>query len=109
MPVDSLKTYLVLTFSLHWKAHLKFPPSYQVSKQCVDFMTKLLCEPEDRLGGSARGSGEKQNGTIPRSASILGSLRGQQGAQQGLAGLGDDGVEEIKRHPWFAGIDWDSE
>jgi len=28
---------------------------------------------------------------------------------RGKKGLGDDGAEKIKRHPWFKGTDWDSE
>ena len=63
-------------------------------------MTKLLCEPEDRLGSGARPS------SLSRSASFLGSSR--RGAN-GAIGLGSDGIEEIKAHPWFASIDWDCE
>lgn len=89
-----------LTCSLNWKSNLKFPPSYQVSKHCVDFMTKLLCEPEDRLGSVGRPSSRS------RSASFLGSSRR---GTNGTTGLESDGVEEIKAHTWFASIDWDCE
>ena len=27
---------------------------------------------------------------------------------RGKRGLGDDGSEVIKRHPWFRGVDWES-
>ena len=26
---------------------------------------------------------------------------------RGKRGLGDDGSQAVKRHPWFRGIDWD--
>jgi hypothetical protein len=28
---------------------------------------------------------------------------------RGKRGLGDDGSEVVKRHPWFKGVDWESE
>lgn len=34
-----------------------------------------------------------------------GTLRGA----SGFVGFGKDGAEDIMRHPWFAGINWDSE
>ncbi|EIW69747.1 hypothetical protein TREMEDRAFT_30295, partial [Tremella mesenterica DSM 1558] len=37
--------------SLNWRTTLKFPPHPRLSPDCLDLMTKLLCEPEDRLGG----------------------------------------------------------
>ena len=27
---------------------------------------------------------------------------------RGKRGLGDDGSESVKRHPWFRGVDWES-
>jgi hypothetical protein len=27
---------------------------------------------------------------------------------RGKRGLGDDGSEGVKRHPWFRGVDWES-
>ena len=82
--------------SLNWKDTLKFPTKPRLSTQCTDLMTKLLCEPEDRLGSQP---GIKPSVLTVRSARV-GSI---------LLGLGSDGVEQIKAHPWFEGIDWDGE
>jgi hypothetical protein len=44
-------------------------------------------------GGRGVGFGETRTGTL--------TMRGKRG-------LGDDGSEAVKRHPWFRGVDWDS-
>lgn len=55
---------------VNWKQSFGFPPEAiaRLSPQCMDFVRRLICNAENRLGtGSA---------------------------------------EEIKRHPWFHGVDW---
>lgn len=62
-------------------------------------MTRLLCEPEDRIGSS------------PAQVSVLSthtSRAGTLGQASGFVGFGKDGAEDIMRHPWFEGVDWDS-
>lgn len=57
-------------------------------------MTRLLCEPDDRLGySSTQGSVM----TVRSTKSI-----------RGLKGLGSDGAEKIMGHAWFEGLDWES-
>jgi len=82
--------------SLNWKDTLKFPTKPRLSVQCTDLMTKLLCEPEDRLGS--------QPNIKP---SMLSVRSGRLGS--GFPGLGSDGAEQIQAHAWFEGIEWDSE
>jgi len=57
-------------------------------------MTKLLCEPEDRLGAN------------PSVKPSMLSVRS--GVSSIFPGLGSDGAEQIKAHPWFQAIEWES-
>lgn len=78
---------------LDWKQNLKFPRSPRASVLAMDFIKKLLCEPEDRLG------------YVPPS-----KRRGSFSAVPALdePPLGHDGVEQLMNHPWFFGMDWKS-
>ena len=82
--------------SLNWKENLKFPPSSRISAQCTDFMARLLCEPEDRIGSQG-----------PTNPSILSTHSIRMGSTRGSV-LGSDGAAQLKAHPWFASINWDS-
>ncbi|EEY54305.1 protein kinase, putative [Phytophthora infestans T30-4] len=55
---------------VNWKQSFGFPPEAiaRLSPQCMDFVRRLICNSENRLGTGS--------------------------------------VEEIKRHPWFNGVDW---
>ncbi|POM70372.1 AGC/NDR protein Kinase, partial [Phytophthora palmivora] len=55
---------------VNWKQSFGFPPEaiQRLSPQCMDFVRRLICNSENRLGTGS--------------------------------------VEEIKRHPWFNGVDW---
>lgn len=57
---------------VNWKTYLRFPPEAEVSlsQAAKDFILKLLCDVENRLG--------------------------------------THGIKEIKSHPFFLGINWDS-
>lgn len=57
---------------VNWKTYLRFPPEAEavLSPQARDFICRLLCDVEDRLGSHG-------------------------------------GAAEIRRHPFFAGVDWD--
>ncbi|WWC92044.1 uncharacterized protein L201_006998 [Kwoniella dendrophila CBS 6074] len=90
---------------LNWKTTLKFPPKPRLSPECLDLMTALLCEPEDRLGTTPneRSSILSANTKASNNSSTL------NGRQINLGkGLGNDGAELIKKHKWFEGIDWDN-
>jgi hypothetical protein len=89
-----------LTPSLNWKTTLKFPPHPKLSAECTDLLASLLCEPEDRLGSKpVTGVGGKMSMGIGQGTLTM----------RGKKGLGDDGSEGVKRHPWFKGVDWESE
>lgn len=64
-------------------------------------MTRLLCEPEDRLGSAG--------GNRPSVLSVGPGPSGSTFTMRSTVGLGNDGAEEIKAHKWFAEVDWDSE
>ncbi|EUC54695.1 AGC/NDR kinase, partial [Rhizoctonia solani AG-3 Rhs1AP] len=38
---------------LNWRTSLRFPPRPRISREGVDLMARLLCEPEDRIGAQA--------------------------------------------------------
>jgi hypothetical protein len=63
-------------------------------------MVRLLCEPEDRIGSTTGLASLVSSGTL-RSATWR--------TGYGSGGLDRDGAEELMCHPWFDGIDWNSE
>ncbi|KAI0035879.1 kinase-like protein [Vararia minispora EC-137] len=81
---------------LNWKQALRFPSKPAVSREGIDLMQQLLCEPEDRLGSQASSS------TMRPNSQMVNARR-----SGFVAGAGSkDGVDLIKAHPWFRGIDW---
>lgn len=97
-----------LTNSLNWRTSLRFPPKPRLSQDCTDLLTKLLCEPEDRLGSQKSVSVNRPNSQILAArGSAFSTARGS-ALSATFGGLGSDGAEQIKSHPWFRGIDWDS-
>ena len=60
-------------------------------------MTRLLCEPEDRIGASSQ---NRPSILTVRAASTM-TIKDQ-------FGLGGDGAGEIRGHAWFKGVDWES-
>ncbi|THH14240.1 hypothetical protein EW146_g6067 [Bondarzewia mesenterica] len=81
---------------LNWKQSLKFTSRPHVSHEGVDLMKQLLCEPEDRLGSQASSSVTRPNSMI---------VQARRSVLMGVSGS-VDGVDLIKAHPWFHGIDW---
>lgn len=55
---------------INWRQSFGFPPEARarLSPQCIDFIRRLVCNAENRLGTAS--------------------------------------VDDIKRHPWFHGVDW---
>ncbi|GAA5868106.1 hypothetical protein JCM3774_001023 [Rhodotorula dairenensis] len=88
---------------LDWPHHFRFPASPQISREAQDFITSLICEPEDRLG--SRLTPNKPNSAIRgRLSSQLGPIQ----ISTEPTSMADDGSELIKGHAWFRGIDWSS-
>jgi len=87
---------------LNWKQALKFPSKPKVTYDGVDMMKQLLCEPEDRLGSQGTASVSRPNSLIvsQRRSGFFGV--------QGVGAGSVDGVEFIKAHPWFRGVDWEN-
>ncbi|WWC65471.1 uncharacterized protein I303_108089 [Kwoniella dejecticola CBS 10117] len=103
-PFVSSSRHITRQKILNWKTTLKFPPKPRLSPECLDLMTCLLCEPEDRLGTTPT---EKASIlTISTKGTLDHTLNGR---HAGLGkGLGNDGPDKIKAHRWFANIDWDN-
>ncbi|ODO10449.1 hypothetical protein I350_01044 [Cryptococcus amylolentus CBS 6273] len=118
-PFTSSSRHITRQKILNWPQTLKFPPAPKFSPACLDLITQLLCEPEDRLGSSSSsssspmplsGASSPHSGEgRPRGKRVLSAGSGLGlGKDEEKGGLGKDGVEEIKRHAWFRGIDWDN-
>ncbi|CAE6458276.1 unnamed protein product, partial [Rhizoctonia solani] len=72
---------------LNWRTSLRFPPRPKISREGVDLMARLLCEPEDRIGAQ-------------------GGLPATMNRRSGFFGGSLDGAADIKAHPWFRDIDF---
>ncbi|CAE6433090.1 unnamed protein product [Rhizoctonia solani] len=72
---------------LNWRTSLRFPPRPKISREGVDLMARLLCEPEDRIGAQ---------GGLPMAMN----------RRSGFLGGSLDGAADIKAHPWFKDIDF---
>ncbi|KAG9220736.1 hypothetical protein CCMSSC00406_0003835 [Pleurotus cornucopiae] len=84
---------------LNWKQSLRFPSRPRVSHEGVSLMQQLLCEPEDRLGSQTSAS-------VTRPDSMVVQARRSGFINPSGSTTSVDGVEQIKAHPWFKGIDW---
>jgi protein-serine/threonine kinase len=74
---------------LNWKTALRFPSKPRVSREGIDLMQQLLCEPEDRLGSQASSSVSRPNSMI-----VHARRSGYTAAT--IAGRSVDGVQFIK-------------
>jgi hypothetical protein len=52
---------------LNWKQSIKFPSRPKVSREGIDIMQQLLCEPEDRLGSQNSASVNRPNSLLVQS------------------------------------------
>ncbi|PWN53726.1 kinase-like protein [Violaceomyces palustris] len=105
-PFVSKSRHLTRQKILNWRQTLKFPPKPRVSREAQDFIQKLVCEREDRLGSTSTASVSRPN-SVMNNARRSGFAAG--GGQGGGGGSGlQDGVEELMSHPWFRGLDWNN-
>ncbi|KAK0534569.1 hypothetical protein OC834_001825 [Tilletia horrida] len=112
-PFVSKSRHLTRQKILNWRQTLKFPPRPKVSRDAQDFISKLICEREDRLGTAGSASVSRPNSIIQRErrSGILGTGAAGGGGGGGANGTNPgllDGVEELMAHPWFRNVDWSS-
>ncbi|GAA5894309.1 serine/threonine-protein kinase [Sporobolomyces salmoneus] len=88
---------------LNWRQSLRFPSKARVSREAQDLILSLICEKEDRLGSRRN---NRPNSVIQRQRSGFLNVAGPGGFTTELAGVTNDGADQIKNHPWFKGIDW---
>lgn len=101
-PFVSKSRHLTRQKILNWRQTLRFPPKPKVSREAQDFIARLVCEKDDRLGSTNAAS-------VSRPNSLMQGARQQSGfaATNGVGAGGlADGVDELMSHPWFKGIDW---
>lgn len=103
-PFVSKSRHLTRQKILNWRQTLRFPPKPKVSREAQDFISRLICEKDDRLGSTSNASVSRPNSLLQGSRQRSGFVPAgaQQSAAPGLA----DGVDDLMAHPWFRGIDW---
>ncbi|TKY85861.1 hypothetical protein EX895_005402 [Sporisorium graminicola] len=104
-PFVSKSRHLTRQKILNWKQTLRFPPKPRISREGQDFIARLVCEREDRLGSTASASVSRPNSYLQNARRS--GFNNQIGGSASGSGL-QDGVEELMSHPWFRGIDWDN-
>ncbi len=95
---------------LNWRQSLRFPTKPRLTSDCTDFLSKLLCEPEDRLGTISTASVSRPNSLVldarmSGSQKMNGSIKPSMSSKFGLQA--GDGAVQLKSHPWFKGVDWE--
>ncbi len=60
-PFVSKSRHLTRQKILNWKQTLRFPPKPRISREGQDFIARLVCEKEDRLGSTATASVSRPN------------------------------------------------
>lgn len=76
---------------MNYRQHLHFPSYPQVSSEAKSLMKSLLCDRDERLGSKVTVA---KGGRRKRTLSSVGKRT--------------EAVEDIKNHPWFHGIDFET-
>ncbi|CAJ0841516.1 14491_t:CDS:2 [Entrophospora sp. SA101] len=80
---------------INWRQSLKFPQHPRVSREAKNLIERLICEKEDRLGSTFSNSKLKKPNELYMA-----------NRKQAAVGLGD--ASEIKAHPWFKDVNWET-
>ncbi|PWN39616.1 kinase-like protein [Ceraceosorus guamensis] len=107
-PFVSKSRHLTRQKILNWRQTLKFPPKPRVSKDAQDFIMRLICEKDDRLGSQSTASVSRPNSLLQGSRQQRsGFAATNHGGASSVPGLAD-GVEDLMSHPWFRNVDFSS-
>lgn len=106
-PFVSKSRHLTRQKILNWKQTLRFPPKPKISREAQDFITRLICEKDDRLGSTSHVSVSRPNSLLQGSRQPSGFAPASSFNGDSLKSGLVDGVEDLMAHPWFRGIDWD--
>ncbi|KAI8808579.1 kinase-like domain-containing protein [Cladochytrium replicatum] len=83
---------------LNWRKFLRFPPKPHVTTEAQGLILRLCCDRNDRLGRAPVGDNPKD---------ISRKQTAQKDKMLDLIELEGDATD-IKQHPWFRGIQWDT-
>lgn len=105
-PFVSKSRHLTRQKILNWRQTLKFPPGrFKVSREAQDFISRLLCEKEDRLGSMSSSSVSRPN-SLMQGARNSGFTQSRMETSAASSSSLIDGVEELMAHPWLRSIRW---
>jgi serine/threonine protein kinase len=102
-PFVSKSRHMTRQKILNWKQTFKFPPKPRISREAQDFISRLICEKDDRLGSTTYSSVSRPNSLLQGNRQPSGFAPPSSLHNDGLK----DGVDDLMAHPWFRGIDWD--
>ncbi|KAG4302399.1 hypothetical protein PCK1_001381 [Pneumocystis canis] len=85
----------LLAIAINWRQTLHFPATPHVSKEAQDLIKMLICDHEDRLGSSSIYHFYSESLHMIPLHSVSKTYHYSD-------------AEEIKAHPWFRDINWDS-
>ncbi|KAJ3116351.1 hypothetical protein HDU96_009814 [Phlyctochytrium bullatum] len=89
---------------INWKKTLRFPPEPAVSAEAKDLILRLLTDKDHRLGTSPIGKIRADGTPIDPHADPPEEEPKHLTSASKLLRRGD--ADDLKRHPWFADMDW---
>lgn len=107
-PFVSKSRHMTRQKILNWRQTLRFPPKPRVSREAQDFISRLVCEKDDRLGSTNLASVSRPNSVMQGARQQSGFAAGGNHTPAGGANGLVDGVDDLMSHPWFKGVDWSS-
>ncbi|EGG02687.1 uncharacterized protein MELLADRAFT_91210 [Melampsora larici-populina 98AG31] len=111
-PFMARSRQITRTKIIQWRSTLQFPNEPDVSNQAKDFIQSLICDRADRLGSRGIPISSSLHSSRPTSFYNSVSKKFQDGIStqtfSGPSSAMKDGANQIRAHPWFSNIDFDT-